>query len=287
MLFNRFIQGTLRLQTLSLSIAIWRTAQTQPLTDIFAALMEAKDPETGLKLSHEDLISEAALLIVAGSGTTVTSITATIFYLLHYVDAKKTLETEIRETFDAVEDIRIGPKLASCRFLTCCLDEAMRMSPAVGSILPREILPGGLVVDREWFPPGVDIGVPHYALHHNPDNFTDPFSFKPERWLESGVDGGTGASKPEVALAQSAFAAFGVGRTSCVGKYLAYQEMSLVIARLVWLYDMRLQDGSTAGEGRWGLGQGRQRRNEFQLQDRFVGTHEGPMAEFKLRHLVL
>ena len=247
--------------------------------------MEAKDPETGLKLSHEDLISEAALLIVAGSGTTVTSITATIFYLLHHVDAKKTLESEIRETFDAVEDIRIGPKLASCRFLTCCLDEAMRMSPAVGSILPREILPGGLVVDQEWFPPGVDIGVPHYALHHDPNCFPDPFSFKPERWLERGVAGAS--SKAEVALAQSAFAAFGVGRTSCVGKYLAYQEMSLVIARLVWLYDMRLQDGSTAGEGRLGLGQGRHRRNEFQLADRFVGTHEGPMAVFKRRNLVL
>ena len=252
--------------------------------------MEATDPETGLRLSPEDLISEAALLIVAGSGTTVTSITATIFYLLHYPDAKKTLESEIRETFDAVEDIRVGPKLASCRFLTCCLDEAMRLSPAVGSLLPREILPGGLTVENEWFPPGVDIGVPHYALHHNPDYFPDSFSFKPERWAESsGVCGdGTGApGKAEVARARSAFAAFGVGRTSCVGKYLAYQEMSLVIARLVWLYDMRLQEGSTAGEGGSNLGRGRQRRNEFQIQDRFVGTHEGPMVEFKRRDPVV
>ena len=283
LLFNELLEGTLRLNELSRSISDWRVAQDQYHGDIFAALMDAEDPETGSKLRHEDLISEAGLLIIAGSDTTITTISATIFYLLHYPHTLEMLKDEVRNTFDNVEDICIGPGLASCRYLIGCIDEAMRLSPAIGSLLPREVLSGGLVIDGEWFPAGVDVGVPHYTLHHDPEYFPDPFSFKPERWLDDSISK-VGVSKEEVAREQLAFTPFGVGRASCVGKHLAYQEMSLVVARIIWLYDMRLQECSTAGEGRWGLGWGRHRRNEFQLQDRFVSTHEGPFVEFKLRN---
>ena len=64
----------------------------------------------------------------------------------------------------------------------------------------------------------------------------------------------------DLAMSQSAFTPFGLGRTSCIGKYLAYQEMSLVIARMIWLFDMRIQPGSTIGESNARLGLGRTRR---------------------------
>ena len=118
------------------------------------------------------------------------------------------------------------------------------MSPPIPSILPREVLPGGISIDGEYIPAGVDVGVPHYAIHHNDKYFPESFSYKPERWLP-----GFGFDIP---LARSTFTPFGVGRTSCVGQYLAYQEMSLILARLVWQFDMRIQMGSTLGEGREG-----------------------------------
>ena len=307
LLFNDLIQGTLRLNALSKSVSDWRVAQgsSLPRKDLFAALMEAKDPETGRGLTHGELVSEAGLLIIGGSDTTISSTTATIFYLLHYPDKLRKLQDEVRNTFSAVEEICIGPQLASCSYLTACIDESMRLSPAIGSLLPREVLPGGLVVDGEWFPPGTNMGVPHYTLHHNEDYFPDPYLFVPERWIpdqspfsvrdEEAVDisekrsgetqnpSPTSKSDTNHTKAQLAFTPFGFGRTSCVGKYLAYQEMSLVIARLMWLYDMRLEPGSTAGEGNAKFGPGRTRKNEFQLQDRFVATHEGPMVQFRPR----
>lgn len=69
----------------------------------------------------------------------------------------------------------------------------------------------------------------------------------------------TSKNSPQ-ARAASAFTAFGWGRTSCIGKYLAYQEISLIAARTLWLYDMRLELGSTLSEGNGSLERGRRMR---------------------------
>lgn len=157
----------------------------------------------------------------------------------------------------------------------------MRLSPPVGALLPREILAGGLTVDNQYFSEGIDIGVPHYALHHNELYYPDPFVFKPDRWIVSTDPNQEKSSEAAVAAAQAAFCAFSVGRFGCVGKTVAYAEMSVILARIFWLYDMRLR-GST-GEGCTSLGKSRERKNEFQTWEGFTSTHEGPMVEFKRR----
>ena len=279
LLFRKLAQGTRRFQALSKSISDWRVAQDDSLglRDLFSHLLSAKDPETNRGYTQEELVAEAGILIVGGSGTTATSLTSTIFYLLHYPETLLTLRREIREQFHDIEEISIGVKLSACRFLFACIDEAMRLSPAIGAMLPREILPGGLTVDGEHFPAGTDIGVSGYSIHHNERYYADSFNFMPERWLLSA----NSVPNASLILARSAFCPFGVGRTSCVGKYLAYQEMGIALARIVWLFDMRLQPETTLGEGDAALGEGRGRKNEFQLYDRFVSTHEGPLVQFR------
>jgi len=214
-----------------------------------------------------------------------TALTATIFYLLHHSKAFVRLRSEIRGTFDKLEDIYIGTKLNSCKYLFASIDEAMRLSPSVGAILQREILEGGLVVEGEAIPAGTDVGVSAYSIHHNAAYFDDPFAFKPERWLENNpsLEAKSNAEKANLSITRSAFTTFGVGRTSCVGKYLAYQEMAIVLGRMIWLYDMRLEPGTNLGEGNETLGDGRKKRNEFQTYEKFVSSHDGPMVQFKSR----
>jgi hypothetical protein len=65
---------------------------------------------------------------------------------------------------------------------------------------------------------------------------------------------------------------------------MAYMELSLVLSRLVWLFDMRLKPGSTLGEGGWeGAAYGRQRVGEYQLMDKFTSWMDGPLVEFRGR----
>ncbi len=52
--------------------------------DVFTAIYEARHPKTGVQIwSRAELNSEAALLVLAGSDTTTTAITAALFYLVH------------------------------------------------------------------------------------------------------------------------------------------------------------------------------------------------------------
>lgn len=118
-----------------------------------------------------------------------------------------------------------------------------------------------------------------HSLHHNEEYFPNPWAFQPSRWIV----GQDGVTEEDVKRARSAFTVFGYGRTSCVGKHLAYQEMALTVARMVWIYEWRLQPGSSVGEGRKGMDWGRERKDEFQLWDKFVSISEGPLVEFKSR----
>ena len=284
-LFPKLTKGAYQFQTLSSDRVQMRMLQANEVSragkeDLFTALIHAKDPETLLGFSEAELKSEAGLLIIAGSDTTSTAITATIFYLLHYPAAYARLGAEIRNAFHNVESIRLGSQLNRCKYLRACLDEALRLSPSVGAILPREVLRGGMVVDGTYFPSGTDVGVSAYSLHHDESIFPCAFTYRPERWLEE-----EGFTQDDVTRAHTGFCPFSIGRTSCIGRNLAYAEMSLTVARMIWLFDMQLAPGATEGEGGPGLGSWRTRRNEFQLYDHFTSTHRGPIVQFKARGL--
>jgi cytochrome P450 len=124
------------------------------------------------------------------------------------------------------------------------------------------------------------VGVSTYALHHSEEYYPDPFDFSPERWI---VDPTNKVSAESVARAESAFAAFGLGARGCIGKNLAYMELSLVLARMLWLYDIRAKDGDTTGEGGAGKALGRTRKGEYQLEDVWVCKRSGPVIDLKVR----
>ena len=183
--------------------------------DFFYYLLKAKDPETGKGFSTPELWGESNLLIIAGSDTTSTALAATMFYLVHNPKILEKLTKEVRAAFEEVEEIRSGPTLTKLQYLRACIDEAMRLSPSVGGILPRQVLPGGLEIDGEQIPEGTVVGVPTYAIHHNPDYWPQPFDFRPERWIAESEPNVTAES---VTLGQSAFCPFSVGPRGCIGK---------------------------------------------------------------------
>ena len=138
-----------------------------------------------------------------------------------------------------MEDIQWGTTLSGCTYLRACIDEAMRLTPAVGGVLPRVVLAPGAIIAGETLPAGTSIGVPAYALHRLPENFPDPLAFRPERWIASKEEG---VSEMDVRKAKEAFFPFSIGPRACLGKHLAYVEMTLAVARVLWLYDMERVD---------------------------------------------
>jgi cytochrome P450 len=208
---------------------------------------------------------------------------ATLFYIVRNPASLQRVTEEVRAKFSDVEEIRQGAALTECTYLRACIDEAMRMSPSVGGIPPREVLPGGMIIDGENIPAGTVVGVPHYAIHHNASYYPEPFTYSPERWIAGSSKGFGVVSGASVETAHSAFCPFSIGPRGCIGKGLAYVELSTTLARLLYLYDLRKSTGFDPAEGNPNNEWGRQRIDEYQLTDQFTSRKDGPMVEFRRR----
>ena len=169
-----------------------------------------------------------------------------------------------------MDDIRAGPALNQCNFLRACVDETMRMIPGIANILPRVVSPGGMVVEGEQIPEGTQVGCSLYALHRNPNYFRNPDNFQPERWMS-----GDSLVPPET---RKAFFPFSYGPRTCPGAHLALAELYLAVARVVFVYDMRLApDAPCCGSSLSGRCTDRQFTS-------FVGLDlDGPMVQFRAR----
>lgn len=288
-LFHKIAAGRAKYMAYSRQQLTERTAlgDETDRRDFFYHLLKARDPETGQGFTTPELWGESNLLIIAGSDTTSTAMAATLFYLVRNPAALAKVTNEIREKFSSLEDIQLGPVLNSCHYLRACIDEAMRLSPSVGGLLPREVLAGGMTIDGEMVPEGTIVGTPHYTIHHNANYYPEPFAYKPERWIASpGIEKEAGVREQEVALAQSAFCPFSIGPRGCIGKGLAYVEMSITLARVLYMYDLRRAVGvEDPGEGKPGAEMGREKPSEFQLVDTFTSLKNGCMVEFRRRDL--
>lgn len=252
--------------------------------DFFYYLLKARDPETGQGFSTPELWAESNLLIIAGSDTTSTAMAATMFYLVRTPHALKKVTEEIRSKFVDVEQIVHGPALGGLTYLRACIDEAMRMSPSVGGILPREVMAGGMVIDGHSIPAGTVVGTPHYAIHHNEEYYPGAYTYIPERWMAGSKNPSNGSefTQDDVSRASSAFCPFSIGPRGCIGKGLAYVEMTSTIARTLFLYDVRKAIGAIdPSEGHPNKGYGRHRPEEFQLMDTFTSAKSGPVLEFR------
>jgi cytochrome P450 len=96
----------------------------------------------------------AGVLVVAGSETTATTVTAALYFLLTNPDAYQKLTIEVRDAFQSEAEITIAA-VNRLEYMLACLNETMRMLPAVPGGLPRVVPYGGRVLNRRLVPQNV------------------------------------------------------------------------------------------------------------------------------------
>lgn len=69
--------------------------------------------------------------------------------------------------------------------------------------------------------------------------FTRPQSFEPERWLDTDKSSEYNADVPEASHP------FQLGPHICLGQNFAMMEMTLILSRMLWEYDLELVDKYT------------------------------------------
>ncbi|KAK4446904.1 cytochrome P450 4F3 omega-hydroxylase [Podospora aff. communis PSN243] len=205
----------------------------------FWTYISRQNEQKGGSMSVEEMEVNAALLIPAGSDTISTTISGCLYLLLKNPGALARLRKEIQGNFTAEEDITMA-RLASLPYIRAVIDEALRLYPPLSGDLRREVPPEGAVVCGHFLPGGTIISV--YALAANllESNFAQPTRFTPERWLPEVSEEGkpTWASEDRLEACQP----FSVGPRNCIGMSLAYAEAKLILARLLFRFDVELLD---------------------------------------------
>lgn len=258
--------------------------------DIFYHLFHAADPDTGHReLSRGELYGEAESMIVAGSDTTSIVTSALLFYLARDPAAQARVAGEVRAAFATAAQIRPGARLAACRYLRACVREALRMTPPLSAEPPRVVMAGGATVpvggDLVRLPAGTHASVGFYCLSYSEAVFgPDAGRFRPGRWIVgAGEDGEGGATEESVARAEAGFCAFSYGARACVGKQLAWMEMSVTLAKLVFLLEFRRDPTNDLGAGDPHGTIGRRVVGQYQTYEAFVSMRDGPMVQFRKR----
>jgi cytochrome P450 len=148
-------------------------------------------------------------LILAGTETTATALSGTIYYLLANPRALRRAVHEVREAFQNATDINMESTEA-LEYLRACINESQRMYPSTPGTFPRRVPPGGATICRRYVPGNTTVGIPHFAAFRSGDNFTSPDKYIPERWLgEESTD------------QRDAFHPFSFGPRVCIGKEYA------------------------------------------------------------------
>lgn len=263
--------------------------QTNTTRDIMHYIIKAQGSTPMNESKRKELDSDASLLIAAGADTTSTTLAALMFYLTlpssTGILAKIYREVRNEAKFPNLAAIT-GNTIASLPYLRACVDEALRLAPPAAIHLPRTVVKAtGIEIDGHHIPVGTTVGASAYVLHHDETAYPNPWSFDPDRWI---VDHTSDRQTAEqVSRAKEAFIPFSLGSRGCIGKELAYREMCLCMARLLYLYDIRRSESSIC-DGRSIIGKKsgsslRTRDDEYQLYDCFLVERDGPDIEFRRR----
>ncbi|KAI0509177.1 cytochrome P450 [Xylaria bambusicola] len=184
------------------------------------------------KMSQQEVESTLTMLLIVGSETTATALCGALHYLVQYPDALQKLEHEIRGNFANELDISFR-SLHQLPYLSAVISETLRLcNPVAGGIM-RIVPEQGATVCGYSLPSGTHVTLSPVAMSLSATNFNRADEFLPERFLPE-------AERPaefgnDVRDTQKPF---GLGTRSCLGKPLAMAEMRLVLAQLVWNFDL-------------------------------------------------
>ncbi|MCY1127651.1 cytochrome P450 [Frigidibacter sp. RF13] len=194
-----------------------RGAGARTVPDLLDLLLDAADPETGRKMTTEELRDNLLTFIVAGHETTALALSWALYLCAFDPAVQDRAAAEAAAALGGraatVADL---PALPYCRRI---IDEALRLYPPA-AFLSRTAIAEDQLCDRE-VRPGDTIMLPIYALHRNHLLWPDPHRFDPDRFADMKT------------VDRFAYLPFGGGPRICIGASFALQEAVIILATLL------------------------------------------------------
>ena len=187
--------------------------------DLLERLLQARDPESGARMSDELLIDNLLTFFLAGHETTAKALTWTLYLLARAPEWQDRIVEEVRRV---AGEHPIGPEhIDRLAVTTQVLKESMRLYP------PAPIMSRQSIVDTDLagipIKSGTQIIIPIYAIQRHRRYWSHPDFFEPNRF----------ARDNEAKIARYHYMPFGAGPRICIGMAFALIEGIAILATLV------------------------------------------------------
>ncbi|KAJ2989935.1 hypothetical protein NUW58_g2258 [Xylaria curta] len=161
------------------------------------------------------------------------------FHLLHNREYLDILTQEIRESFASYDEITPNAA-ASLPYLNACLKESLRLFNTSAVINGMPVYSPGAVVHGHYIPKGTTCQFSSFSVSRSSRYFCDAHQYRPQRWLaaEHGLFEARFANDD-----LDAFSPFSQGPRICVGKEIAWWQARLVMAKILWTFNVQVAPG--------------------------------------------
>lgn len=198
--------------------------------DLLSMMLRARDEETGVVMTDDQLRSEALAFLLAGHETTATALTWTLISLARHRDCAQRIRAEAARVIgDRLPSATALPHLECTRRV---IEEAMRLYPPIWAI-PRQVVAADMI---NGYPiaAGSSVVLCPFITHRHPAVWDRPEEFDPERFSAEQI-----AQRP-----RGAYFPFLGGAHQCIGQEFAMLEMRLLIAQIVRRFELQLESGA-------------------------------------------
>ncbi|XP_023768906.1 cytochrome P450 CYP82D47 [Lactuca sativa] len=197
----------------------------QDFMHVLISILRGASKEEFPGFDHDTIIKATSLQVLA-AGVETTSVTLT-WALALLLNNPKALETAQEEIDEHVGRDRLVEEsdLKNLVYLNAIIKETLRLYPAGPLSVPHESVED-CIVGGYNIPKGTRLVVNLWKLQRDPNIWSDPTEFKPERFLTSHKDIDVKGNHYELLT-------FGSGRRMCPGVLFALQVLGLTLARLI------------------------------------------------------
>ena len=198
--------------------------------DLLGRLVAARDADTGVALTNQEVRDEMVIIFFAGHETTAVAMTFA-FYLLAQRQAE---EAKLHEELDRVLAGRTPAyeDLEKLPFTRMVIEETMRLYPPAPGLSGRQAVADDEICGRK-VKKGAQVFVAPWILHRHQKLWENPDAFDPERFSAE-----RSKNRPRFA-----YLPFGGGPRVCIGASLAMTEACLILATVAQRYSLRLVPG--------------------------------------------
>ncbi|UNI24025.1 hypothetical protein JDV02_009805 [Purpureocillium takamizusanense] len=180
------------------------------------------------ELTHDDIKGAAGAVFAAGQDTTWATLLVVILNMVLRPEVQDKARRQLDDVVgrDRLPSFADRPRLT---YIDYIVQEALRWCPVSPIGVPHRSLDDD-VYNGYWIPAGSFVYANARAMTHDPDTYSEPDVFNPDRFVPAD-QGGLGEPLPS--------GQFGFGRRVCIGKHLAEASIWIVVASI--LSTMRIE----------------------------------------------